>query len=639
MAHPQTYANVHHTQSVPPTFLDEGRGLLTLNPRSGELAWRDAETGAVLHSVRFPAEAASRRLMVHTVAASADGKHFAIGGYEGAQIWEVAPRRTVRDLVDQLVSPLMGRRSEGLAPGRAVNPFLAQRVTQHVVSAAFSPDGQTLVTGSSDRTVRRWAVPSGKALGQPLFHPTMVHLVGFSPDGRFLATAQRGGLVRLWALPTGDPRHYQVPLDGMHSNVKLSPDGRYILPTGMSYRDCTLRTPRVSEVATGQPAGPPLGTGEGIILDAGFSPDGRQVAMLRSLAESSQERGSFPGKQSGRVEVWEWRTGKPACDPLPMSSEPRSLDYSPVAQRLAVLCVSGELIVIDPTSGQIVRQWHVHSSPRLWNNFWVHNGAVKFSPDGQCILTWGTDPLVRVWDAASGKERYPGLVHEQQTFAVDFSPDGRLLATTAWDHTARVWDFATGRPVAQPLPHPEWPYTVQFSGDGQQLLTTCRDGMARLWDWRAGRLVCPAFVHDHEVFAAVFAPNGRWVLTASIDQTMRIWEWHTGKPVAPPFALSGMGLTLAVTPNGNHAVVGGMMNVLDVFHLGDLAVAAELDLDDLCVWSELVSGQRVERGGVTNLTPEQWLDRWRGFRSRHPDSRKIEPTGMTSPPPLPLIAR
>jgi hypothetical protein len=39
-----------------------------------------------------------------------------------------------------------------------------------------------------------------------------------------------------------------------------------------------------------------------------------------------------------------------------------------------------------------------------------------------------------------------------------------------------------------------------------------------------------------------------------------------------------------------------------------------------------VSGQRVEAGGgVTNLTAEEWLQRWRDFRQRHPEMGRLEP--------------
>ena len=115
-----------------------------------------------------------------------------------------------------------------------------------------------------------------------------------------------------------------------------------------------------------------------------------------------------------------------------------------------------------------------------------------------------------------------------------------------------------------------------------------------------------------------FTPDGRHVLSASDDGVLKIWEWRTGKPVCPPLALGGAGLSLAVTPDGRRVACGGFMKVLPVFHLGDWLAPPMLGPDDLCVWGEIVSGQRIEDGGVTNLTAEEWLQRWRDFRGRHP---------------------
>src|SRR5262249_38485207 len=180
----------------------------------------------------------------------------------------------------------------------------------------------------------------------------------------------------------------------------------------------------------------------------------------------------------------------------------------------------------------------------------------------------------------------------------------------------RIWDFATGRPLTQPLPHPDYVFTAVFSPNGRQVLTACRDGMARLLDWPTGQPICPPFEHEHEVHGAVtFTPDGRWVLTGSDDGIVRVWEWRTGKLGAPPRSMGGAVVSLAVTPDGHYAVAGGLMNALQVIHLGDLSERNGLDASELCTWAELVSGQRVqEGGGVTNLRAEEWLKRWRAFR-------------------------
>jgi hypothetical protein len=65
--------------------------------------------------------------------------------------------------------------------------------------------------------------------------------------------------------------------------------------------------------------------------------------------------------------------------------------------------------------------------------------------------------------------------------------------------------------------------------------------------------------------------------------------------------------------------VGGFLKDLPVFHLDDWLAPSPLGPDDLCLWGEIISGQRIEDGGgVTNLTADEWPQRWRDFRRRRP---------------------
>jgi WD40 repeat protein len=588
--HDQVWDRTFGQSPLPPLFLDEGRGLLTVS--RGEVSWRDPRTGQDARVLPFDEPGLEKA--VYTITLSTDGKHVSLAGGSSSG----------RPYV----------RIYGVESAQSVSPNLGRRALWHVLSTAFSPDGHTLLTGGGDHTARLLSVPGGKPMSGPLTHPTSVSSVAFAPDGRHLVTAQRGGLIRLWTLPAGNPRDYRVPVGGQ-SFIRLSRDGRFLLPTGLSRSSCTLQNTQVIDLTTGQRAGPSLAA-NGFLLDAAFSPDGLQVAAAVSCAASAQERDTRPGQQPGQLLLWDWRTGKLQHEPFMLPSEPRQLDYSPDGRQLAVIGANGELVVIDPSAGTTLRKWQAHP-PHLVNYRYVNNGAVRFGPDNRSLLTFGTDTKVRVWDAFTGQLRYE-REHKGKCHDLQFSLDGRLVATAGWDNHVGVWELSTGRQLVS-LAHPDWVHTAVFSPDGRHLLTACRDGMARLWDWRAGHLVCPPFEHEHEVHAVAFTPDGRHVLSASDDGVLKIWEWRTGKPVCPPLALGGAGLSLAVTPDGRRVACGGFLKELPVFHLDWLAPPA-LGPDDLCLWGEIVSGQRIEDGGgVTNLTAEEWLQRWREFRARHPE--------------------
>jgi hypothetical protein len=93
---------------------------------------------------------------------------------------------------------------------------------------AFSPDGQTLASASSDETIRLWEVATGQPIGAPLAgHTDWVRSVAFSPDGQTLASASDDDTIRLWEVATGQP--IGAPLAGHTdwvNSVAFSPDGQ-----------------------------------------------------------------------------------------------------------------------------------------------------------------------------------------------------------------------------------------------------------------------------------------------------------------------------------------------------------------------------------------------------------------------------
>jgi WD40 repeat protein len=449
-------------------------------------------------------------------------------------------------------------------------------------------------------------------VGRPLDLHRTVHRVAFTADGRSLVT-QDHELIRVWTLPQDGLPMRGAELDSHHAFAMLSPDGTLAIPTGTTI-DRGLKSMRAYRVATGEAAGPSFRPG-GMITDAAFSPDGRSVATC-----TARESLDPPSKEGQEVHVWDWSSGKERWRAL-VPSGARSLAYRPDSQRLAVLCAYGELTVFDAGAGREVLRWRAKEGGER-SDHWINNGKVGYSPDGQGLLVWGMGNDVRVFAADSGKLRYAPLVQRDKCHDLEFSPDGRLMALASYDHSVRVRDFATGSVVAQLPAHPDMVYSARFSPNGRLLVTACRDRTVRVWDWRAGKLACPQFEHAKDATAAVFTPDGHWVLSVSVDGTARAWDWRSGKPVTPSLLLRGRPLSVAVTPDGKHAVVGGFRTELALLDLGELARGDD-DPDALCLWAELLAGQRLhEKGGTVNLSAAEWLDRWRNFK-KQPEGGRI----------------
>ncbi len=71
------------------------------------------------------------------------------------------------------------------------------------VDAAFSPDGKTIVTGSTDKTARVWDAATGQPIGPIMRVPDAVHRVAFIEDGTTLFTD--GVVARLFRVPADLP--------------------------------------------------------------------------------------------------------------------------------------------------------------------------------------------------------------------------------------------------------------------------------------------------------------------------------------------------------------------------------------------------------------------------------------------------
>jgi WD40 repeat protein len=79
--------------------------------------------------------------------------------------------------------------------------------------------------------------------------------------------------------------------------------------------------------------------------------------------------------------------------------------------------------------------------------FWFptrHEGAVRamaMSPDGQWIVSAGTDRLVKCWEIATRQERLTLAWHTASVTCLAFSPDGQTLASGGCDGRVRLWPW------------------------------------------------------------------------------------------------------------------------------------------------------------------------------------------------------
>ncbi len=97
------------------------------------------------------------------------------------------------------------------------------------------------------------------------------------------------------------------------------------------------------------------------------------------------------------------------------------------------------------------------------------------------------DKTLKIWDAATGKERLTLTGHTDEVTACAISADSSFVVSASSDKTLKIWDAANGRE------------RLTLSG------------------------------HTGYVNACVISPDGSFTVSASMDETLKIWDAATGK--------------------------------------------------------------------------------------------------------------
>ena len=437
-----------------------------------------------------------------------------------------------------------------------------------VNSVAFSPDGETLASGSDDGTVRLWDANTGQHNATLTGHTGRVESVAFSPDGETLASGSWDRTVRLWDAKTGQ---HKVTLRG-HTDlvwsVAFSPDGETIASGGY-YRD---RTVRLWDARTGQPNATLRGHTGGV-YSVVFSSDGATLAS---------------GSGDSTVRLWDVATGQEKATLRGHTGSVWSVAFSPDGQTLA----SGswqEVRLWDAVTGQ-------HNATLTGRGVW----SVAYSPDGNTIASSGDD-TVRLWDAVTGQPKAIITGHTNGVYSVAYSLDGNTLASGSSHGTVRLWDAVTGQPKATLTGHTGRVLSVVFSSDGNTIASASGDDTVRLWEVVTGQHKATLTGHTGDVWSVAFSPDGNTIASGGgyRDNTVRLWDAVTGQPKATLTGHTGGVSNVAFSPDGETIASGSRDGTVLLWDADTGQEKATLTGHTGGVWSIAFSpdGETIASGG------------------------------------------
>ncbi|MEG4231683.1 AAA family ATPase [Microcoleus sp. Pol11C3] len=447
---------------------------------------------------------------IYTVSFSPDGETIASAGEDKTvKIWSIAAlKHPARENSTQ------AKKGELLTTLRGHSKW--------VFGVSFSPDGQTLASGSADGTVKLWSLagvgdkrptdasnmkPESRLLRTFEGHADRVTQVSFSPEGKTLASASFDKTIRLWRLD-------DVPLktlDGHQNRVQsvtFSPDGQRLASAST---DKTIklwsRTGVLLETLEGHTQR---------VASVSFSPDGQLLAS---------------GSYDKTVKVWslteDGMNNILPCPSAPLFPCSPSVLFTLDGHADSVMSVSfspDSEIIASASKDKTVKLWTRNG--RLIKTLTGHQGwvtGVTFSPDGSMLASASDDGTVKLWNRDGRLLRTFEGAHNSFVLGVAFSPDGKMLASAGYDNSVKLWKV-DGTLVATLLKGSSDSVTsVAFSPDGLLVASGSYDHKVKLWS-RSGTLLKTLTGHKDSVMSVSFSPDGKVLASAGRDNRVILWN-------------------------------------------------------------------------------------------------------------------
>ncbi len=436
---------------------------------------------------------------VTAVAISKDGQQVASGDLRGrVLLWapDQVSRADTRDALRRAVQKM--RRPDAASPGDSTSQLIARELhdvrkipglslsaagserpahTDEVTRLEFSDDGQSLLSTSSDYSVKIWNVADGRLRRTLLGHGGGVSSAAFAgPAAEAVISTGADRTARLWTTASGDltPEYRAEPESRLQAHfdeiwsATFDPTGRRILTAGrdhsariLEFDPATSRFRNLGELVEEIPTGE---TPERALVEGA-----RWVAF--SMAVRRDAKRLYIADTEGYVRIWDMTRA------VEIASIPKTGRNFALA-----LSATGRLLVTGSEDAAVAaRLWTldengVPAAGVAPTNLIGPTGmlsAVAISPDSKTVFTGTlkqTNGTGVLWDAGTGKELATVPRLRARINAAAFSPDGDRLYVAS-DDSAVIEYSLSRKEIVRTFPLSGYVTDLSLSEDGRRLLT------------------------------------------------------------------------------------------------------------------------------------------------------------------------
>ena len=308
---------------------------------------------------------------------------------------------------------------------------ISQRLNEGhlLIDAAFTPDGNSVVTADVNKELKRWNWRTGDQQGPSIALPKEPRAIAFDPTGNNFVVACTSGLLQF--------RNGQSP------SLKLLTQ-----KTHGSGQQIMLRSQQHTNAYVDPSAKYPWLGGEGIRRGncLRFSQNGH--LLITTCYDSS-------------AQIW---------DLTSLDKKPRTL---PMDQRTSHSSISANTKFVATTSRNKASVWDLVSGERLRTlEHPADIGSIQFSDDSQQLLTACDDGIVRCWNWRDGTLQSPPLSHPAGVNEAKYAQRSSLIITSSKDEQLRFWDATSGFMICPPLTINSDGVDIELSPDQKHIVVS-----------------------------------------------------------------------------------------------------------------------------------------------------------------------
>ncbi|MCC6320433.1 MAG: protein kinase [Phycisphaerales bacterium] len=383
--------------------------------------------------------------------------------------------------------------------------------TQFVNDLVFGPDGASIVTCSTDATVREWDTASLTCKRILMGHRELVYRVCIEPaTGRIISTAPEEPRPMVWSASSGlaclspdlpptasvlglaaRDRGVICTIDAQAVMARVTLDGTTLTPIGegmklLPRQAIADRTGRfVAFIDTGG-AGHVYQTADGVQSGAfvpptdramrALSPDGER--LIFTLPDRARDEDAVSQPDGASLDVVETRTGRARSIQMP-DDRYDFMTFGNDGRTVFALGPETDLVTWSIEDG---------APPRVLVRSDEHHRifSLNVDPSGPRVVIGDSTGAIRIVEADTGRVvRSLGGPPAPPVFSLAFTPDGRRLAAGIGDGTIRFFDAQTGEELLTLRGIDLFADMLAFTDDGATLFGRSHGRRAFLWNGAA----------------------------------------------------------------------------------------------------------------------------------------------------------